>query len=130
MERLLGVTEAAELLGATVRFPRHLVADLRIRFVHVGATSIPMSVLEDFRCIGHCRAGRIPLVTNGRCGLMPRRRFGMVHKLASGPYQASFTGPDRTRHKSNAGKRTANIPPQLVPVLRVQTRDAGQTSRP
>jgi len=28
---------------------------------------------------------------------MPRRRFGMVRKLASGRYQASFTGPDRSR---------------------------------
>lgn len=49
MEKLLSVGEAAELLGTTVRFPRRLVVERRIRFVHVGRhVRIPMSALEDF----------------------------------------------------------------------------------
>ncbi len=35
-DRLLTVTEVAELLGTTERFPRRLIAERRIRFVHVG----------------------------------------------------------------------------------------------
>ena len=60
MERLLSVTEAAELLGTTVRFPRQLVADRRIRFVHVGGTCIPMSVLEDFVASGTVEPDEFP----------------------------------------------------------------------
>jgi excisionase family DNA binding protein len=36
VERLLTVGEVAELLGTTERFPRRLIAERRIRFVHVG----------------------------------------------------------------------------------------------
>ena len=36
MEQLLSVNQAAELLGTTVRFPRRLVAERRVRFIHVG----------------------------------------------------------------------------------------------
>jgi excisionase family DNA binding protein len=36
MEKLLTIDEAAEALGTTLRFPRRLVAERRIRFVHVG----------------------------------------------------------------------------------------------
>jgi len=53
MERLLSVEEAAKLLGTTVRFPRRLVAERRIRFVHVGRhVRIPISALEAFVASG------------------------------------------------------------------------------
>jgi excisionase family DNA binding protein len=48
MEQLLSVNQAAELLGTTVRFPRRLVAERRVRFIHVGRhVRIPLSALED-----------------------------------------------------------------------------------
>jgi excisionase family DNA binding protein len=53
LERLLSVGEAAEMLGTTVRFPRRLVAERRIRFVHVGRhVRIPISALEAFVASG------------------------------------------------------------------------------
>lgn len=53
MDRLLSVEEAAKLLGTTVRFPRRLVAERRIRFVHVGRhVRIPLSALEAFVASG------------------------------------------------------------------------------
>jgi excisionase family DNA binding protein len=36
MDRLLSVKEVAERLGTTVRFPRRLIEERRIEFVHVG----------------------------------------------------------------------------------------------
>jgi excisionase family DNA binding protein len=49
MERLLTVAEVAELLSTTERFPRRLIAERRIRFVHVGRhVRIPESALQDF----------------------------------------------------------------------------------
>lgn len=36
MDRLLTVTEVAELLGTTVRFPRRLIEERRIEYVKVG----------------------------------------------------------------------------------------------
>ena len=46
---LLTIDEAAELLGTGPRFPRRLVAERRIRFVHVGRhVRIPESVLLAF----------------------------------------------------------------------------------
>ena len=37
-----------EQLGTTVRFPRRLVAERRVRFIHVGRhVRIPLSALED-----------------------------------------------------------------------------------
>jgi excisionase family DNA binding protein len=48
MEPLLSVNHAAELLGTTVRFPRRLVAERRVRFIHVGRhVRIPLSALEE-----------------------------------------------------------------------------------
>jgi excisionase family DNA binding protein len=42
------VNQAAELLGTTVRFPRRLVAERRVRYIHVGRhVRIPLSALED-----------------------------------------------------------------------------------
>src|SRR5664280_2372291 len=37
VEKLLTIDEAADALGTTSRFPRRLVAERRIRSVHVGA---------------------------------------------------------------------------------------------
>ena len=36
VEQLLTVAQVAELLGTTERFPRRLITERRIRFVHVG----------------------------------------------------------------------------------------------
>ena len=53
MERLLSVAEAADLLGTTVRFPRRLIAERRIRFVRVGRhIRIPESAIEEFIAAG------------------------------------------------------------------------------
>jgi excisionase family DNA binding protein len=49
MERLLSVAEVAELLGTKERFPRRLIAERRIRFVHVGRhVRIPESAVAEF----------------------------------------------------------------------------------
>jgi excisionase family DNA binding protein len=49
VETLLTVSQAAELLGTTERFPRRLIAERRIRFVHVGRhVRIPESALAEF----------------------------------------------------------------------------------
>lgn len=57
MERLLTVEQAAELLGTGVRFPRRLIAERRIRFVHVGRhVRIPESDLEAFVAAGMVEA--------------------------------------------------------------------------
>jgi excisionase family DNA binding protein len=49
VERLLTVAEAAEVLNTKERFPRRLIAERRIRFVHVGRhVRIPESALQDF----------------------------------------------------------------------------------
>ncbi len=46
---LLTIDEAAELLGTGPRFPRRLVAERRIRFVHVGRhVRIPESALVEY----------------------------------------------------------------------------------
>ncbi|MDQ1293554.1 MAG: hypothetical protein QG608_1435 [Actinomycetota bacterium] len=48
-EVLLTVEEAADVLGTTIRFPRRLIAERRIRFVHVGRhVRIPESALCEF----------------------------------------------------------------------------------
>jgi excisionase family DNA binding protein len=48
MEQLLSINQAAELLGTTVRFPRRLITEPRIRFIHVGRhVLIPVSALDD-----------------------------------------------------------------------------------
>ena len=49
VEALLTVSQVAELLGTTERFPRRLIAERRIRFVHVGRhVRIPESALAEF----------------------------------------------------------------------------------
>ncbi|MCW2901329.1 MAG: excisionase [Streptosporangiaceae bacterium] len=48
-ERFLSVTQVAERLGTTERFPRRLVAERRITFVKVGRhIRIPESALSAF----------------------------------------------------------------------------------
>ncbi|MFJ1564534.1 excisionase family DNA-binding protein [Streptomyces erythrochromogenes] len=48
-ERYLSVVQVAELLGTTVRFPRRLVAERRIRYVKVGThVRIPESAVQDY----------------------------------------------------------------------------------
>jgi excisionase family DNA binding protein len=47
--RLLTVAEAAERLGTTVRFPRRLIAQRRIRYVKVGRhVRIPELAIEEW----------------------------------------------------------------------------------
>jgi excisionase family DNA binding protein len=49
MEKLLTFEEAADVLGTSVRFPRRLVAERRIRFVKVGRfVRIPETAIEEF----------------------------------------------------------------------------------
>lgn len=53
LERLLTVTEVAELLGTSERFPRRLIDERRIRFVRVGRhVRIPESALREFILAG------------------------------------------------------------------------------
>ncbi|MBG0827554.1 excisionase family DNA-binding protein [Planomonospora sp. ID67723] len=51
--RLLTVEQAAERLNTSVRFPRRLIAERRITFVHVGRNvRIPEAALEAFIAAG------------------------------------------------------------------------------
>ncbi|MFC4062397.1 excisionase family DNA-binding protein [Planomonospora corallina] len=51
--RLLTVEQAAERLNTSVRFPRRLIAERRITFVHVGRNvRIPEAALEAFIASG------------------------------------------------------------------------------
>ncbi|WP_440099866.1 excisionase family DNA-binding protein [Streptosporangium sp. H16] len=51
--RLLTVEEAAERLNTTVRFPRRLIEERRIAFIHVGRNvRIPEAALEAFIAAG------------------------------------------------------------------------------
>lgn len=53
VDRLLTVAQVAELLGTTERFPRRLIAERRIRFVHVGRhVRIPETALAEFLSAG------------------------------------------------------------------------------
>ncbi|MFJ7969694.1 excisionase family DNA-binding protein [Streptomyces sp. NPDC096324] len=48
-ERHLSVDQVAELLGTSVRFPRRLIEERRIRYVKVGRhVRIPESAVEEF----------------------------------------------------------------------------------
>jgi len=77
MEQLLSVNQAAELLGTTVRFPRRLVAERRVRFIHVGRhVRIPLSALEDLIRDGTVEpagASALPLRLGG-CRRLRRHR--------------------------------------------------------
>ena len=53
MDRLLTVEQAAELPAMTVRFPRRLIAERRIRYVKPGAhVRIPESSVREFVAAG------------------------------------------------------------------------------
>ena len=53
VEKLMTVVEVAEVLGTTVRFPRRLISERRIRFVHVGRhVRVPESALAEFIAAG------------------------------------------------------------------------------
>jgi excisionase family DNA binding protein len=53
VDRLLTVAQAAELLNTSERFPRRLIAERRIRFIHVGRhVRIPESALREFIAAG------------------------------------------------------------------------------
>jgi excisionase family DNA binding protein len=48
-DRLLTVAEAAEILRTSERFPRRLIQERRISFIHVGRhVRIPESALREF----------------------------------------------------------------------------------
>jgi excisionase family DNA binding protein len=52
-DRLLTVAQAAEMLNTSERFPRRLIAERRIRFIHVGRhVRIPESALREFIAAG------------------------------------------------------------------------------
>lgn len=56
-ERLLTVGEAAERLGTSVRFPRRLIAERRIRYVKVGRhVRIPELAIEKLIAAGTVEA--------------------------------------------------------------------------
>jgi excisionase family DNA binding protein len=68
-DRLLTVSEAAELLSTSERFPRRLIAERRIRFVRVGRhVRIPESALREF-----IAAGVVEPLTVGDVWPAPRR---------------------------------------------------------
>lgn len=53
MEELLSVEDAARFLGTSVRFPRRLIAERRIRFVRVGRhVRISATALQEFIVAG------------------------------------------------------------------------------
>jgi excisionase family DNA binding protein len=57
LERLFTIDEAADALGTGPRFPRRLIAERRIRFVHVGRhVRIPESALVEFVSAGTVEA--------------------------------------------------------------------------
>ena len=52
-DRLLTVSQAAEMLSTSERFPRRLIDERRIRFVRVGRhVRIPESALREFIAAG------------------------------------------------------------------------------
>jgi excisionase family DNA binding protein len=64
---LLTVTEAAELLKTSERFPRRLIAERRIRFVKVGRfVRIPESALREFIAAGLVEPMTASDVSRGR----------------------------------------------------------------
>ncbi|MGC4980265.1 excisionase family DNA-binding protein [Streptomyces sp. DT193] len=64
-EQHLSVDQVAELLGTSVRFPRRLIEERRIRYVKVGRhVRIPASAVDEFlaaRTVEPIRLGRVGL---------------------------------------------------------------------
>jgi excisionase family DNA binding protein len=66
-EQLLTVAQVAELLGTSERFPRRLIEERRIEFVHVGRhVRIAESAVHAF------------IAENTVHPLVPRRRMGVA----------------------------------------------------
>ena len=66
MSDLLTVKEVAELLGTTERFPRRLIEERRIEYVHVGRhVRIALSAVH-----AYIAANTVPVA--------PRRRLGVA----------------------------------------------------
>jgi len=62
VEKLLTVDEAAVLLGTTSRFPRRLIAERRIRFLHLGRhVRIPESALAEYIQAGMVQPCQAPV---------------------------------------------------------------------
>jgi excisionase family DNA binding protein len=58
VERLLTVAEVAVILSTSERFPRRLIAERRIRYIHVGRhVRIPESALREFVAAGLVEPG-------------------------------------------------------------------------
>lgn len=71
-DRLLTVAEAAEILRTTERFPRRLIAERRIRFIHLGRhVRIPESALHEFIAAGLVEP--ITTTRKGNAALWPGR---------------------------------------------------------
>ncbi len=61
MDRLLNLDEVAAVLGTSARFPRRLIAERRIRFVHVGRhVRIPESAVKEYIASGVVEPVRRP----------------------------------------------------------------------
>ena len=111
VERLLTVAEVAELLSTTERFPRRLIAERRIRFVHVGRhVRIPESALRDFIKEGQVepanrsRRGRDECAGCRLAGIRPAIGVRMVLTAPlpelSEPNQKQKSGSSRQRQRS------------------------------
>lgn len=62
-ERLLTVSEVADILRTSERFPRRLIAERRIRFTRVGRhVRIPESALREYLAAGQVQ----PITRRGR----------------------------------------------------------------
>jgi len=62
-DRLLTVSQVAELLGTSERFPRRLIAERRIEFVRVGRhVRIRESALADFIAAGRVEPMAVPVI--------------------------------------------------------------------
>ncbi|MET9888864.1 excisionase family DNA-binding protein [Streptomyces sp. NPDC006465] len=66
-EQHLSVDQVAELLGTSVRFPRRLIEERRIRYVKVGRhVRIPASAVDDFLATHTVKPIRRPRARFGR----------------------------------------------------------------
>jgi excisionase family DNA binding protein len=66
-EQHLSVDQVAELLGTSVRFPRRLIEERRIRYVKVGRhVRIPASAVDEFLAAHTVKPFRRPRARYGR----------------------------------------------------------------
>ncbi|MFE7937527.1 excisionase family DNA-binding protein [Streptomyces griseoincarnatus] len=66
-DRYLSVDQVAELLGTSVRFPRRLIEERRIRYVKIGRyVRIPASAVEEFITSHTVEPRRRPRARYGR----------------------------------------------------------------